>query len=450
MDKPGQEPGAAATDYDNIDRYEGEPAPFVPSVYTIERKLSLTFNGMSDRGSMLALLDELDRLDMKATFFLPGMRVAEEPDVAQAIVERGHEAESNTLTRSNLDHKTYNEIFKEVDLSKSIIEEATGASLRYVRTGSGDPNSEVGLAAAHSGLQANIGYSLNIKDSHLDKELKDKNFLRLYITRGGIVNIDLEKNARVLEMLPYLAAAANEVGYEWSTLDDLMASALEKLPLTEIEGYDAAVINPHYEDAGYRMIYQDETPGKEISITFDDWGTDYTVTKLLDILAEYDIKTTFFLRANGAEANPSLARAIAEEGHEIANHTFSHPVVTTITPEQLQEEIVKAHQALTEAVQQPPVMMFRPPTGAIDDKAARIVAATGYETIAMYDVTVLDWDARNDAETLTRGVLEQAKDGSVILLHMLDDIHTLEALPDIIDGLRAKGYRFVKMSEMLN
>ncbi|WP_240647718.1 polysaccharide deacetylase family protein [Paenibacillus nanensis] len=439
----------AAPDYTNTERYEGEPSSFISSVYTAERKLSLTFNGMSDRESMLLLLDELERLHMTATFFLPGLRVAEEPDVAKEILDRGHEVESNTLSRSNLGGMSYSDIFKEVDLGASVMEDKLGTEIQYVRSAFYKVPDDLMLAASHSGLKAVIGQSVTLNDVHLEKELQDQKFLRLQIKRGTIISIDLEKNNRAIEMLPILNDAVSEVGYEWVRIDNLMEAALEKKPLEQIEGYDAAVKNLDDANADYELFYRDLTPGKEISLTFDDWGTDYTVTKILDILDQYEIKATFFLRANGAEHNPSLARAILEEGHEIANHTYSHPVATTLSPESLQEEVVKAHQVITEAIQQQPAMLFRPPTGAIDDNTARVIAATGYRDIAMYDVTVLDWEAGNDADTLTRGVLEQTKGGSVILLHMLDDIHTVEALPTIIEKLSAKGYTFVIMSELM-
>lgn len=173
-----------------------------------------------------------------------------------------------------------------------------------------------------------------------------------------------------------------------------------------------------------------------------------TVTRLLKILEEHDVKATFFLRANGVENNPNLARALVEEGHLVANHTYSHPVITTISPDELQEEVVKAHRIITEAIQQQPAMLFRPPTGEINEKTAKVVAATGYKTIAMYDVTTLDWNPDHDAQHIVDGILKKKSNGSVILLHMLDGIHTLEALPQVIEQLKQQGYSFLLLDEL--
>ncbi|MNI62845.1 Peptidoglycan-N-acetylglucosamine deacetylase [compost metagenome] len=140
---------------------------------------------------------------------------------------------------------------------------------------------------------------------------------------------------------------------------------------------------------------------------------------------------------------------MVEEGHEVANHSYTHPVVTSLTPEELQEDLVKAHQVITEAIQEQPVMLFRPPTGVVDDTRAKAIAAVGYPEIAMYDVTTLDWDISNSADDIVNKIMEKTENGSVILLHMLDDIHTIEALPRVLEGLKKKGFTFVKMSELI-
>jgi peptidoglycan/xylan/chitin deacetylase (PgdA/CDA1 family) len=428
--------------------YNGEMSKAIPFVYTTNKELSLTFNGMGDEVIMTKLLDELDQYGIKATFFLPGERVAEEPDIANEILSRGHEIENNTLNQLDLTNLTYEQVYKEIHVSNEVIKKETGVAPQYLRTRSGDYNDNVRLAAAQSGLSGVVSYSLNLHEWQNETEQEKANYIRKYVTRGGIIALDSELDTHVLESIPFIAKAAADVGYKLIPLRKLIESGHERKPLDQIPGYDAAKINLNYKDAKYQLINNLGMNKKTVSLTFDDWGTDYTVTKLLDILNKYKIKATFFLRANGAEKNPNLAKAIADAGHDVANHTYSHPVITKITPEQLQEEVVKAHQVITEAIQQKPTMLFRPPTGAIDDDRARMVAATGYTNIAMYDVTVFDWDSASDADHIVNGILDQTVSGSIILLHMLDDIHTIEALPIAIEKLRSKGYEFVPMSQM--
>ncbi|HEY2493315.1 MAG TPA: polysaccharide deacetylase family protein [Paenibacillus sp.] len=432
-----------------VSRYKGEKSKAISFVYTTKRTLALTFNGMGDAETMKQLLDKLDFYHIKATFFLPGMRVAEEPDIAQDILARGHEIENNTLNQLDMSKLSYDQVYKEIQLSDQIITKETGVTPKYVRTKSGEFTDDVRLAAAHNGQNAVISHSLFLHNWQNETELQKKNYLRKYINRGGIITLDIEENTHILKTIPLIAEAAADVGYEFITLNKLVEQGGERKPLEAIEDYGAAQINPNNQTK-YDLIYRKETPKKEVVLTFDDWGTDYTITKILDILDKYHIKASFFLRADGVEKNPNLARAIAEAGHDVGNHTYSHPVLSTITPTQLQEEVVKANRVITEAIQEKPAMLFRPPTGNINDTEAGIIAATGYKTIALYDIDPNDWNKNKTADDIVNSILEQTRSGSVILLHVLDDIHTIEALPIAIERLKRKGFTFVTMTDMIS
>ncbi|AWP28559.1 polysaccharide deacetylase family protein [Paenibacillus glucanolyticus] len=432
-----------------VDRYTGEKSREIPYVYTAKKELALTFNGMGDRATMTALIDELDAWGIKATFFLPGMRVAEEPDIASAILARGHEIENNTLNQLDMNKLDYDQIYKEIKLANDVIKRETGAEPRYVRTRSGDYPADVPLAAAHLGMKAVVSYNINPKDRNMQSAEEIGEYVAKFISRGGIISMNTDVNPEVISSIQYIAQAADDIGYQLVTLNELVENGGERKPLEQIPGYDAARINPDYQQAKYELVYKVDTNKKEVALTFDDFGSDKTVTRILDILAEHDVKATFFLRAKGVESNPNLARAMVEGGHDVANHSYSHPVVTSLTPQELQEDVVKAHQVITEAIQQQPVMLFRPPTGVVDDERAKALAAVGYPVIAMYDVTTLDWDISNSAKDIVNGVMTKTERGSVILLHMLDDIHTIEALPSVLEGLQGKGYTFVKMADMM-
>lgn len=443
-----QENGGKQVPPKQVARYEGEKSKAISLVYTTKRQLALTFNGMGEKQMMKQLLDELDTYHIKATFFLPGMRVAEEPDIARLILSRGHEIENNTLNRLDLTRLSYEQLYAEIELANQVIQKETGVIPRYVRTKLGDYNDDIRLATAQNGQAAVISYSLFLHNWQKETDEEKRHYLRKYINRGGIITIDTEENKQLLGDIPLLAEAANHVGYSFVPLHQLIEQGGERKPLEQIPGYDAAQMNPNDSQTPYKLIYRKETNKKEVALSFDDWGTDETVTKILDILQQKGIKASFFLRADGVERNPNLARAIAEAGHDVANHTYSHPVNTKITTEQLQNEIVKAHQVITEAIQEKPVMYFRPPTGEFDEKTLKAVAATGYHTIAIYDVTPSDYVKNKTADEIVKAILEQTKNGSVVLLHLLDDISTVEALPTVIEKLESKGYTFVKMTDM--
>ncbi|MCR4432090.1 MAG: polysaccharide deacetylase family protein [Tepidanaerobacteraceae bacterium] len=431
-----------------IVRYEKDKCKAIQSVYTARKELALTFNGMADKETMERLLDELDAYRIKATFFLPGMRVAEEPYIAREILGRGHEIENNTLNRLDLTGLTYEQIYKEIKLCNDVIKRETGVTPHYVRTKSGDYNEDVLLAAAHAGMEAVVSYNINPQDWDMKDAKAIGEYVERFICRGGIIALNTDINPEIIPAIRYIARAADNIGYKLIPLEQLIKSGGERKPLEEIPGYDAAKINPDYKNAKYRLIYKASTDKKEIALTFDDWASDKTVTRILDILDKYDVKATFFLRAKGVESNPNLARAIVEGGHDVANHSYAHLDVTSMTPRELQEDIVKAHQVLTGAIQQKPTMLFRPPTGVINDTAARAIAAAGYPVIVMYDVTALDWDTKKSAEDIVSDILKQTQDGSVILLHILDGTNTVEALPKVLEKLKRKGYNFVKMADL--
>ncbi|SDF78616.1 Peptidoglycan/xylan/chitin deacetylase, PgdA/CDA1 family [Fontibacillus panacisegetis] len=445
----GNENTTNKTTEQKVDTYTGEKSREITYVYTAKKELSLTFNGMGDKETMTKLLDELDKYGIKATFFLPGMRVAEEPDIANDIVARGHEIENNTLNQLDLTNLDYQQIYKEIKLSNEVIEKETGKRPKYVRSKSGDHSDDLLLVTAQLGMKAVVSYNINPKDRDMKSAKEIGDYVKRYISRGGIITLNTDINPEVISSIQYIASAAKEIGYKLITLDELVENGGVRKPLEQIPGYDASKFNNDYENADYELIYKVNTKKRHIALTFDDFGSDKTVTEILDILAEHDVKVTFFLRAKGVEDNPNLARAMVAEGHEVANHTYAHSVSTTITPEELQEDVVKAHQVITEAIQEQPVMLFRPPTGVIDDERAKAVAAVGYPVIAMYDVTTLDWDVSNTADDIVNKIMEKTENGSVILLHMLDNIHTIEALPRVLDGLEDKGFTFVKMSELI-
>lgn len=436
-------------DHEKVERYTGEKSKDIPYVYTTKRALSLTFNGMGDDETMKKLLDELDKYHIKATFFLPGMRVAEEPNIAKEILARGHEIENNTLNELDMSDFSYEQIYKEIKLSNEIIKKETGVTPHFIRTRTGDVKNDVRLAAAQLGMDAVIRYNINPQDWDMKDAKTIGEYVKRYISRGSIINLNTNFNPNIIPAIPLIAKAVSDMGYKLIPLEALIASGKERKPLEEIPGYNAASIDLKNKNAKYKLIYKIDTTSKKIALTFDDWGSEKTVNKILDILKKESVKATFFLRAKGVEANPNLARAIVEEGHNVANHTYTHPVLTTLSARKMQEEVVKAHQVITEAIQQQPTMFFRPPTGEIDDQSAKNVAAAGYSNIIMYDVTTLDWDKRNSAKDIVNELLMQTHSGSIILLHMLDDIHTIEALPIAIKKLKEKGYSFVLVSDLI-
>jgi peptidoglycan/xylan/chitin deacetylase (PgdA/CDA1 family) len=298
-------------------------------------------------------------------------------------------------------------------------------------------------------MRAVVWYNVNLKARTRDELAQVTTDATRFITRGSIVNMNFDGNPLLIESIAYLAASVRDTGYTSLNLDDLVANSTVRKPFEQIAGNKLIGKPVAYNTQPFTVLKQLKTTQKRITLTFDDFGSDKTVNGILDVLDELDIPATFFVRVKGAERNPNLVRDMVERGYEVGSHSYSHQIITTLSDEELIEDTRIAHEILTEALQQPPLMVYRPPTGVVDERTGRILSAMGYKVIALYDVTTLDWDNTRSAQVIYDIVMDEVKAGSIILLHMLDDIHTTEALPRIVKDLQAQGYTFVSMSEML-
>ena len=201
------------------------------------------------------------------------------------------------------------------------------------------------------------------------------------------------------------------------------------------------------------------TSGK-LALTFDDGPDPDWTPKILDILKDKGVHASFFIIGESAQANPDLVRRILAEGHDIGNHTFTHPNLGDL-PDSLVSLEINANQRLFEALTGRSMRLFRAPflgdaepTTSDEIVPLQIAQSMGYVTVGL-QVDPNDW-LRPPADTIVNRVIEQVTDpspeisGHVILLHDSggDRSQTVAALPKIIDGLRAKGYDFVPVSEL--
>jgi peptidoglycan/xylan/chitin deacetylase (PgdA/CDA1 family) len=184
---------------------------------------------------------------------------------------------------------------------------------------------------------------------------------------------------------------------------------------------------------------------KCVALTFDDGPGPYT-DRLLQILKDNDAKATFFLIGNKVAANPAGAKRIADAGMQIGNHTWEHPNMTTIPPEDIAGQFSRANDAITAATGRTPAL-YRTAGGLSNDVVRQAGGRLGLAEI-LWDVIPFDW--ANDSNTAaTRYLLmTQIKPGSVVLFH---DTYssTVDLVYQFIPVLKANGYRLVTVSELL-
>jgi peptidoglycan/xylan/chitin deacetylase (PgdA/CDA1 family) len=217
-------------------------------------------------------------------------------------------------------------------------------------------------------------------------------------------------------------------------------AAAEQLP-------PESVANPQPPRTGpqitFNSVYVEEP---YVAITFDD-GPHATLTpKLLDMLAARKLKATFFVIGQNAVQYPEIMKRIVREGHELANHSWSHPNLGKMGDDGVRSQLQKTDDAIRAAAGTR-TTIFRPPYGSITPRQKEwIHESFGYRTI-IWDVDPFDWK-RPGPGVIRDRIVNQSRPGSIILVH---DIHpgSIEAMPQTFDQLTAKGFKFATVSELL-
>ena len=187
--------------------------------------------------------------------------------------------------------------------------------------------------------------------------------------------------------------------------------------------------------------------GPYIAMTFDDGPSATNTPKLLDMAAKRQIKLTFFLIGQCVEQNPAILRREIAEGHEIGNHTWSHPDLAKLPDEEVRAQLQRTEDIIVQTVGIKPKLM-RPPYGALTKRQRQwIYRDFGYKII-LWDVDPVDWK-RPGSNVVARRIIAGARPGSIILSH---DIHpgTIAAMPEVFDTLLAKGFKFLTVSELIS
>ncbi len=192
-------------------------------------------------------------------------------------------------------------------------------------------------------------------------------------------------------------------------------------------------------------IYYVDTKEKKIALSFDAaWGTDQT-NNILDILDKYDIKTTFFLVDFWVTKHPDLVKEIDKRGHEVQNHSTTHPKMTELSKEDMIKE-VKTTEENIEKIIGKKTNLFRPPFGDYNDEFINTLREIDYHVI-QWDVDSLDWKELG-VDPVVDKVTRNVKNGSIVLFHN-NAKYADEYLPRIIEKLQEENYKIVPVSELI-
>ena len=193
-------------------------------------------------------------------------------------------------------------------------------------------------------------------------------------------------------------------------------------------------------------VYQVGRTDHAIALTIDAaWSADKTQF-ILDTLDRYGIKATFFLCGVWVKAYPDVVKEIAKRGHEIGNHSLTHPHMNRISADEIRKELKDLDDRIEELTGTR-CTLFRAPFGEYNDTVVSTVRDMGYE-IVQWNLDTVDWKEGRSAETILNAVLPKLSDGSIILSH--NNGYEIETyLPKLIEEAQKQGYHFVTISELL-
>jgi peptidoglycan/xylan/chitin deacetylase (PgdA/CDA1 family) len=196
---------------------------------------------------------------------------------------------------------------------------------------------------------------------------------------------------------------------------------------------------------------------REVALTFDDGPSDWT-PPILDVLAAGQAKATFFILGAAVEQQEETLRRAHAEGHELANHAFSHRDPSTLADEELRDELERTSSLVERATGQHP-RHFRPPYADTDYRVADVARATGFARTVLRSVDPADWN-QPDADRISEHVLSSVRRGSIVCLHdalppsdprgIATRQPTVDALGTIVPELTRRGYRLVTVTELLS
>ncbi len=203
----------------------------------------------------------------------------------------------------------------------------------------------------------------------------------------------------------------------------------------------------YYEQTG-QVLWDIQTDEKVIALTFDDGPDPRYTPEILEVLSKYDAKATFFVLGRSAEKYPEIIKRQYKEGHELANHTYSH-MFKARSPK-LDEELEKTNSIISRITGYSPTL-FRPVGGIYTDEMINTAQKNGFKVVIWsWHLDTQDWKSPG-VSRITKKVLDGASPGDVVLFHDGggNRSQTIKALEQILPKLESEGYKFVTISELM-
>ncbi|MED1798490.1 delta-lactam-biosynthetic de-N-acetylase [Brevibacillus porteri] len=214
-----------------------------------------------------------------------------------------------------------------------------------------------------------------------------------------------------------------------------------QLPSINEEGFKG-IVDRH------GAVFLGDTTKKELYLTFDNGYENGFTPKILDTLVAKKVPAIFFVTGHFVKEQPELLKRMAQEGHLIGNHSWSHPDMTTVSNQKIKDELTKVSDAVQHVTGQANMRYLRPPRGIFSDRTLAVTKDMGYTNV-FWSIAYKDWDTKvqRGAKYAYDSVMAQLHPGAVILLHSVSKDNA-EALGMMIDEARKQGYEFKSLEQL--
>jgi len=490
-----------------------EKADVITRIYTAEEGIILTFNYSPENGELPSVLQALEDIQAPAVFFVKGDDLENFPEDVSRIIRSGHEIGILVEKESRL---TTGRILEAVQENEKKLRSMGYTGEVYMRTGYGTPPDNHRQVAALGGYPL-ISFLADLMPANVSRLTDPEQILsavfsennNMALQRGEIVSFQMGlfqySNTVLAEYIKAIVAEKNiypvkslgemmsntEMQYTYPLRDEqILPSLLNAIHPGQLEGKDVMEeIQKWYigtdwvNSLNFLPGFTAQEIGKldrkgfiqnsegHVFLTFDDWGPDETLTKLLKVLEKHGAKATFFVRTNNVDYNPNLLRAIAMAGHTVACHTDAHyplshdtgngKVFTTLTEEEaieLQKDLVTSWEKLQRIVGDIEIdgkpalaVLFRPPTLAVSKIGLETVLDCGFHYSVSGSFSTEDYKATN-VQALYRSLLANTKSGAVLVMHMSQNsLYTADAVDMLLTEMERRNspLKFVSLSQDL-
>lgn len=368
----------------------------------------------------------------------------DEMEQTETTLEENIEAHLNVQTEI---FKVNDDIFSIVMTAEQLVDNVNEFTLLKTFTIDLDKNKIVELVDIFTKeMKGNEFYLLtkdNIKDEKITNEIDEDKF-KEHLQSLHNLEWAIHKNNINFYFNP------SEIGTHNSIVE-------VEVPITQIykyinDNYESILITEEIEEEIEQIEREQaleprdlQTNGKYIALTFDDGPHEEVTPRILETLKEYDAKATFYMLGKKAETYPEIAKQVADEGHEVANHSVTHANLNAVSGERIRTEVLDSLTQIEKATGVTPTT-FRPPYGEFNQTVIDH-AEDSNQSIIMWSVDTLDWKSRN-ADSIYEVTKNQSRSGSIVLMH---DIHptTADALPQVLKYLSDEGFEFVTVQELL-